>query len=40
MNDDDLSDVSSVCSDLSNISYLDLEYHSVNFDLCNGSPIN
>ena len=40
MNDDDLSDVSSVCSDLSIISDLDLENHSVNFDLCNGSPIN
>ena len=40
MNDECFSDVSSVCSDLSNISDLDIEYQSINFDLSNGSPID
>ena len=40
MNDECFSDVSSVCSDLSNISDLDIEYQSVSFDLSNGSPID
>ena len=40
MNDNDLSDVDSVISDLGYMSDLDIECQSVNFDLSNGSPIN
>ena len=40
MNDDSLSDISSVCSDHSYLSDLDLECQSINYNLCNGSPID
>ena len=40
MNDDSFSDVSSVCSDLGYLSDLELDCQSVNFNLCNGSPID
>ena len=40
MNDDSLSDLSSVISDFSCLSDFDDEPQSLNFDLSNGSPIN
>ena len=40
MNDECFSDVSSVGSDLSNLSDFDSEHQSVNFDLSNGCPID
>ena len=40
MNDESLSDISSECSDLSYISDLEDECQSVNYNLCNGSPID
>ena len=40
MNDESLSDISSECSDLSYISDLDLVCQSVNYNMCNGSPID
>ena len=39
IDDESLSDISSECSDLSLLSDLDLECQSVNYNLCNGSPI-
>ena len=38
--DCDLSDLLSECSEISNISDLEDEFHSLNFDISNGSPIN
>ena len=40
VNGENLSDISSECSDISYISDFDLVCQSVNYNLCNGSPID